>query len=355
MSCSRAWYVCVVTAIVWMSFDARAALGQLLVSDRVTNTILQFGWDGSFQKQLVGPANSLSTSDLDGPAAMAFGNGNDLFVASQNTGEVLRFDRQTGQYLGSFASGIYGPGGLMFDPASNVLYVSEFGNMDGQKIDRFNAAPGASFGASLGSIGLDSDPKTGRAGMALGPDGALYVSSFFDGRILRVNDPAGSSPSAPTTFAQGPMGFMGTNSLVFDSAGNLDAVGLFSFDVYRFGGDGTGHGDLISAASGSLAYPCAAIIAPNGNLLVSSMGNDKPNDPFGLPIEPGYISEYNISTGAVVNQFFIHGIDPFQPTAMLVMPTPEPSTLALTVVGCLAGLAWATRRRLTARPLQSQS
>jgi hypothetical protein len=348
---SRVGNVWLILGLVWLGFGPRTALGQLLVSDRATNEILQFSLDGASKKILVDP-NNLPKDDygeslLNGPSSMAFGNGNDLFVACQNNGMVLRFDRQTGQFLGPFASGIYGPGGLLLDSASNVLFVSEFGNFDGEKIDRFNATTGA----SLGSFGAGSG-QTGRAGMAMGPDGRLYVSNFFGGSVLRVDDPAGSSPTV-ATFANGPStSFRGANAIVFDPAGNLDVVGLMSHNVYRFNSNGGQVGELISTASNELSYPCAALIAPDGNLLVSSLGNNNTSDPS-KPQGPGYIGEYNISTGAVANQFFIHDINPFQPTAMLLLPTPEPSTFALAIVGGLTCLAWSARRRLTARQNQS--
>ena len=65
--------------------------------------------------------------------------------------------------------------------------------------------------------------------MAMGPDGLLYVSSFYDGSVLRFNpttgDPAGIDPTA--TFASGAGNISGANSIVFDNAGNLDVVGLY--------------------------------------------------------------------------------------------------------------------------------
>jgi DNA-binding beta-propeller fold protein YncE len=350
MSFSRARRVCIVVGLVWMSIGSRTAFGQLLVSDRATNKILQFNLDGSSPQTLVDPddlpKDSNSESLLNGPASMAFDNGNDLFVACQNNGMVLRFDGQTGEFRDVFASGIYGPGGLLFDAGSNVLFVSEFGNFDGELIHRFNATTGA----SLGTIGVGTG-ATGRAGMAMDDDGRLYVSSFYGGSVLRFDDPAGISPAA-TTFASGPMSFLGTNAIVFDPAGNLDAIGLMTHDVYQFSSNGDQIGDLIAEASGQLTYPCAMLVAPDGNLLVSSLGNNNLSDPS-KPQGPGYIGEYDVSTGAVVNQFFIHDIDPFQPTAMLIMPAPEPSTLALAMVGGLTCLAWAARRRLVVRQVQT--
>ena len=115
------------------------AAGQLLVADRVSNQILEYNLDGSFRRVLVQP----SYPTLYTPSGMALGDGSDLFVASENTGTVLRYNWRTGAYMGVFASGLNGPGGLLFDQASNTLYVSEFGNYDGHQILEYNASTGA--------------------------------------------------------------------------------------------------------------------------------------------------------------------------------------------------------------------
>ncbi len=346
----KARHVGIVAALLWISLGATTAFGQLLVSDAASNEVLEFSLGGSYEKQLIGPANpsSNSNNNLNFPSAMAFGDGTDLFVASQNAGEVLRYNGQTGQYLGVFASGLNAPGGLLFDSANNTLYVSEFGQYNGSTIDRFNATTGA----SLGSIGSGS-ALMGGAGMAIGPDGLLYVSSFSNGSVLRFNPttgaPAGIVPGDPSaTFASGPLTFGGTNSLVFDKTGKLDAVGLFTFDVYQFGSNGAQLGDLIPYGGG-LVYPCSMLIAPNGDLFVSSLGNNNSSDPS-APLEPGYISEYNINTGAAIDLSFIttssiDGRSALLPTAMLLTPTPEPSTFAMALIGALPCLAWCVRRR----------
>ena len=145
----RLWIMAGIFAALLSPMNAAA---QLLICDRVSNQILEYNIDGSFRRQLVAPSAPI----LYAPAGMEFGNGNDLFVSSLGTGEVLRYNWTTGQNLGVFASGLYGPSGLLFDKASNSLYVSEFGNFDGQEIVRYNANNGdeiARFGNGAGGAG----------------------------------------------------------------------------------------------------------------------------------------------------------------------------------------------------------
>jgi autotransporter-associated beta strand protein len=294
----------VLIGISWFIYFTPNAAGQLLVSDRVSNQILEYNLDGTFRGILVLP----SYPTLSTPAAMAFDNGSDLFVTSQSAGTVLRYNWKTGEYLGVFASGLYGPSGLLFDGANNRLYVSEFGNFDGQAIVCYNAASGAEitrFGYGAGGAA--------RGDMAMGSDGKLYVSDWYDGQIMRF-DPANNYSAE--VFA-GSVGLWGSNGLVFDPSGNLDVVGMMSNNVYQFNGSGTAIGELVPASSGGLLFPSDIVIDPDGYLLVSSMGDDKADPPIS-----GYIGKYNLSTGAAINSGFITftGSTLVQPTALLVEP-----------------------------------
>jgi hypothetical protein len=348
MTCPKTPRTYILMGLLCASLWPTTALGQLLVSNGATtgaNEILQFGLTGAFEKQLVGPG-----SGLDGPSAMAFGNGSDLFVASKNNGKVLRFDRHTGQRIGDgvFAAGLNAPAGLLFDAASNSLFVSELVSSpsslsyDGETIARFDATTGAPLPFSNGSFRFGAGTGAqGRTGMAMGPDG-LYVASFSDGRVLRFDpttgDPKGIISTDPS--ATPPVYFYGANAMVFDANGNLDVVGMFTNNVSQCVNNGAVLKELISTNDGGLAWPCAVAIAPDGNLLVSSLGDYTSS---------GYIGKYDPKTGAAIPLFhIIHG-DLFQPTAMLFLPAPEPSSLALAMVGGLICLAWACRRRFFAR------
>ncbi len=180
----RSWML---IGISWIVFFPTSAAGQLLVSDRVSNQILEYNLDGSFRRVLVQP----SYPTLFTPSGMALGNGNDLFVANENTSDntynVQCYNWRTGENLGGFDLGLNGPGGLLFDRASNILYVSDFG---GHQIVKYNAATGEKTWLDAGA------EVNGLADMALGPDGNLYVSNFWDGTVLRFNPTAQTFTSA---------------------------------------------------------------------------------------------------------------------------------------------------------------
>ncbi|MGA2798902.1 MAG: hypothetical protein ABSE63_15090, partial [Thermoguttaceae bacterium] len=228
---------CALIGIAWIVFYPTGAAGQLLVSDRVSNQILEYNLDGSFRKALVPP----SFPTLYTPSGMVLGNGSDLFVANENIGDntynVQRYNWRTGENLGGFDLGLNGPGGLLFDRASSTLYVSDFG---GHQIVKYNTSTGDKTWLDAGA------EVNGLADMALGQDGNLYVSNFWDGTVLRFNPTAQTFTGAPTTY------FSGANGLVFDSSGNLDLVGMFTNNVYQFDSSGAPIRELIPMAGGGL-------------------------------------------------------------------------------------------------------
>ena len=125
---------CVLIGIAWIVFFPMSAAGQLLVADFGTNQISEYNLDGTYSKVLLSTPSS--------PSAMAIGSGTDLFVASQNTGTVYRYNWLTGGSSGTLDTGLAGVGGLLYDNASNTLYVSEFNNYTGHQIIKYNATTG---------------------------------------------------------------------------------------------------------------------------------------------------------------------------------------------------------------------
>jgi autotransporter-associated beta strand protein len=221
-----------------------------------------------------------------------------MYVVSQSSGTVYRYDWLTGNCLSTINTGLNGLGGVLYDKSNNTLYASEFTtDFTGYRIIEYNAATGAQIGV------LNVSGASGLANMALGSDGSLYVSSFSfsNGTVYKYNSSTG-------VFTPLSGSFLGASGLAFDSSGNLDVVGMMTFNVYQFNSSGTAVGDLISN-SGGLYFPCDIIIDPDGNILVSSMGDSNSN---------GYIGKYNSTTGAAINTSFISTI--VEPTALAIEP-----------------------------------
>ena len=295
---------------------------EYLVADRESNRVVRFSAvDGSLIAPLVD--DDLATNGgLFMPSAMAYGFENDLFVtsidASSGDGRVLRYDAATGDFLGIFAAGLLGPAGLSFHQPSNTLLVGSLGAGlgDSNVIYRFS-----SDGTPLPPV--TDGPISGRTDMAVGPQGELYVSSFaeepfFNGSVLKFDYVSGTDTFAlDGTFAADPR-LVGANGLTFDGAGDLYVAGLLGQSVLKF--DIEENTTVGSPWLANVPYPSGLVVGIDGQLLVTSLGNNNPSDPiYGNNLFPGAVFKHDPITGAVQGGGpFLSVSGGFQPTAILL-------------------------------------
>jgi DNA-binding beta-propeller fold protein YncE len=110
--------------------------------------------------------------------------GDELLVADTWNGRVQVLDRE-GRYLRTFAGGVYGPRGIAVAPDGTV-YVSDTGNHRVRRFDRAGADAGG-FGGPGSAPGQFQEPM----GIAVGEDGRVYVCDNGNAR-LQVFDAAGA-------------------------------------------------------------------------------------------------------------------------------------------------------------------
>jgi sugar lactone lactonase YvrE len=111
---------------------------------------------------------------------MAFDpSGSYLYVASNSSGQVLKYNAQTGAFVGVAASaGVSGPMDVAFGPNDGLLYVLSSGN---NRIMRFTES-----GAYVDDyVPTGSGGMSQTFGMAFGPDGDLYVAANTPSQIMR--------------------------------------------------------------------------------------------------------------------------------------------------------------------------
>lgn len=294
---------------------------EYLVSDRATNRVLRYSADdGSFLGPLVD--DDLATNGgLFAPAAMIYGFESDLYVTSidLNTGDgqVLRYDPATGDFKGIFASGLVGPSGLYYHEPSDSMLVGSLGTGlgDSNVIARFSGD-----GTRLADI--VAGPISGRTGMVAAADGGFLVSSFaeepfFNGSVLHYGYDAQTDEfSYQGVFAEAPE-LAGANGLQYGPNGELFAASLIGQGVVQFTIDDnvvTGSSVLANAA-----YPSGLLLSPDGELLVTSLGNNNPNDPIYQDLFPGAVFKYDIANGAMIGMGpFLTGGDEFLPSAILL-------------------------------------
>ena len=156
-----------------------------LVTSHTDDRIVAFALDGTSLGDFV-PAG---TSPLDGPNMMAIHPSGDLLVTSGETGAVLRYDIESGAYLGEFvAPGMLdAPYGLAFGPNGN-LFVA--GGAASGVVMEFDGT-GGSFVRTF----VESDTSGGlnhARGMVFLPSGDLLVVSHANDRVLRYDGATGA-------------------------------------------------------------------------------------------------------------------------------------------------------------------
>ena len=163
---------------------------------------------------------------LDGPTSATFGPDGQLYVASFNSDEILRFDGATGAFIDVFVTAnsgtLNGPdAGTTFGPDGD-LYVPSFYN---NRVLRFHGTSGVSLGTFIGA----------QPGNLVRPrdvkfhDGQVYVASSNNGRVLRYD----SAGTFIDVFATSPQPY----SLAFHpGTGDLYVVNLNINAVSRHDG-----------------------------------------------------------------------------------------------------------------------
>jgi streptogramin lyase len=152
--------------------------------------------------------------------------------------------------------------GNPFDEIRGHLLVSEFTSV--LRYDQFTGAFMDVF-VSPGSGGLD-----GASGISFGPDGTLYVASFWGSReILRYNGKTGDFIDVFITAGSGGLG--APNDVTFGPDGNLYvADGFFGTNsVLRYNGK-TGDFIDIFATGGGMQQPHKLTFGPHKNLFVGN-------------------------------------------------------------------------------------
>ncbi len=213
----------------------------------------------------------VAAADKDAPFAprgIALGGDDDLFVANLTTasgtssGRVNRYDVTGGDLLASavakgFKNKEYHPRSVVFGP-NGLLYVSARTlKMDGLggAVLRFHAATFADVLVDdAGGIGQLNRPE----GLAFGPDGNLYVTSFSAGPgdtdAVRIYRPDGTfldkidlySSGQPRAFAQ---------ALLFGPGGNLFVPITNTGEVRRYDVESGSYDVVVPAGTVDLLQP----------------------------------------------------------------------------------------------------
>ena len=179
-----------------------------------------------------------------------------VLISNLSSGKINRYDANTGNLIGSFATGIAGPTRMKIG-ADNLLYVLQWqGNglvlryeLNGTLVDEFTSV------AVPRSIGLDWDSS-----------GNLYVSSYNGGYVEKFDADGNDLGQFISSGIQGP------TNIWFDESGNLFVNDWTGDKVVQYDSDGNFVKNLISSG---IDQPEGVDFFPNGDFLIGSGGTSE--------------------------------------------------------------------------------
>ena len=191
-----------------------------------------------------------------------------LLVTNDQGNTIEKYDAQTYASLGSFATGASGlsaPEGIAIGPDGNVYVANSVPQADpGNKVLRYS--PG---GALLSASSFISGYlPTYTYAMKFGPDGNLYLAdNNGSGQIERFNGTTGAYLGRFTTGAGDPLGFAGALDFAWGPDGKLYVADYAGKKIERYNGSTGAYIDTI--ASGLVAGASGLTIDASGNLYLS--------------------------------------------------------------------------------------
>lgn len=291
------------------------------IDDEVVLTTFQPTALLSYDARSAAHLGGFDPGPLGGALGLAIGPDGLLYVASEASNQILRFDPMDRSFVDAFVSddpstplidetgGLDGPSEVAFD-AMGRLYVASF-NSDA--VLRYDGATGAfdSVFVQPGSAGLNGPDL----GMTFGPNGDLYVPSYWTHVVKRYDAQNGAFVS--DAFSAVGSGLRNPRDVLFLDTGVAFVASEGSDQVLSFDAlTGAFLGALVTDdfstpgfdESGGLDGPVGIQLSAGGQLLVVSVGTDQ-------------VKRYDATTGAYLGDFVPSLPAPAAlPTGLLVRP-----------------------------------
>ncbi|MCA9061894.1 MAG: DUF2341 domain-containing protein [Planctomycetaceae bacterium] len=236
--------------------------GLLYVSSESSNNVVRFN---PATGALVDTFVAAGSGGLSEAAALAFGADGNLYVADYAANRILRFDGDTGAFLSVFVTagsgGLTSPYSMTFGPDGH-LYV---GSYTGHSIRRYNGTTGQFIDTFVaGSTGGLNKPE----GLLFGPDGHLYVTSFGTNTVLRFNGNSGALIDA--FIPAGAGGLSNPTGLAFGPDGHLYVGDYADGAILRFdAATGQFIDEYVDGGTGGLTQPVSLTFLPNLQVTVN--------------------------------------------------------------------------------------
>ena len=299
--------ICLVVSLsAFTILQVGKANADLLVGSWATHAVYRVNEKtGTFAPFVTSRSGGLSTPD-----GLAFGPDGNLYVASADTSEVLRYDGRTGEFIDVFASqNINRAGFLSFGP-DNYLYVS---NGDG-RVTRHDSNSGAFVDVFI------QDPQLSfPVGLAWSGEHVFVTDFNAPANVLRFDAISGEFVDVFATDPVAPI------YPLFDQDGDLLVADYGGNRVLKYDRDG----NLVNSLTNPLlSGPVGLLELGDGSLFVTSWNN-------------GRMMRFDQSTGDVLSVWT--GI-PNPNDVIRFQPIPEPTMAGLMTLLGSVGI-WLRRSR----------
>jgi len=254
---------------------------EVFVADSRNSRIQVFDLNGRFRRQFGAPGKEMG--QLGRPMNLVI-HGGELYVAEYLNDRIQVFGldgtpRRTIGRKGDGPGEFNSPGGVAVAPDGD-LFVADFYNQRVQQL-RSNGRFVRQWGTT-GRVGFGPGEFNYPTDVALGPDGTLYVADGYNDRIQAFDLDGGlrrkwGGPFAMNIFGPFNGWFATVTRVTVDNSGNVYVADFYNHRVQKFAADGR---FLVSLGRkgkgpGELDHPTAVAVARDGTLFVADFGNNR--------------------------------------------------------------------------------